>query len=330
MARVAIVGGSGFVGSNLAERFGKHYDVRIVDARKPSSNLSSFEFYECDIRRIEQVEAALEGIDLVLHTAIVQIPQINTEIRLGYEVNVLGTQNLCEMVRRSSSVKGMIATGTWHTIGERNIRGIVDETFGFRPDMVEDRARLYALSKICQESIVRFFDEESNEKVYALIRIGTALGENMPKKTAANIFIDQALRGEDLTPYDNSMYRPMLYVDVRDVEAAFEVFSQKILEGRTTKSRGSLSDIVNVYYPEPMTILELAESTKAIVSKLTEGRIVPNVKIVESGKPSPFTPQDKSLMKVDVARVSELLGLEKLTSPYEVLQRVIRSRLSKN
>ena len=65
--------------------------------------------------------------------------------------------------------------GTWHTIGERDLRGTVDEEFGFRPDKVEKRARLYALSKIAQESIVRYFDEMS-EKVFGIIRLGTALG----------------------------------------------------------------------------------------------------------------------------------------------------------
>jgi len=71
-----------------------------------------------------------------------QILRINKEKRLGYEVNVIGTQNVCKAVDECKSVKGLILTGTWHTIGEREINGIVDESFGYRPDKVEDRARL--------------------------------------------------------------------------------------------------------------------------------------------------------------------------------------------
>ena len=99
-------------------------------------------------------------------------------------------------------------SGSWHTMGERKLRGIVDEEFGFRPDKVEDRARLYALSKIGQETIVRFYDEMS-AKTYSIIRMGTVLGADMPKKTAANIFIENGLVGKPLTPYRHSLYRPV-------------------------------------------------------------------------------------------------------------------------
>lgn len=107
-------------------------------------------------------------MDLVIHTSIVQIPLINEEKRLGYEVNIVGTQNVCRAVEENARIKGMILTGSWHTIGERGLRGIIDEEFGFRPDKVEDRARLYALSKIAQECIVRFYDEMS-DKIYGII-----------------------------------------------------------------------------------------------------------------------------------------------------------------
>src|SRR5208282_2531122 len=134
-------------------------------------------------------------------------------------------------------------------------------------DMVEERARVYALSKIAQESIVRLFAEESSDKVYGIIRVGTVLGRNMPAKTAANIFIDQALSGQPLTPYDNSMHRPMLYINVDDLCRAFESYSRRIIDGTFTKTGNSLAEVVNVYYPHPITILELAVIVKNEVTK---------------------------------------------------------------
>lgn len=73
---------------------------------------------------------------------------------------------------------------------------MIDEEFGFRPDQVETRARLYALSKMAQEAIVRLYDEMS-EKIYGVIGMATVLGERMPEKTAANIFISQGIKGVD-------------------------------------------------------------------------------------------------------------------------------------
>ncbi|MGD0423864.1 MAG: NAD(P)-dependent oxidoreductase [Candidatus Bathyarchaeia archaeon] len=327
MVKILIVG-AGFVGSTLSGWLvNKQYSVRVADrVRRPLDD--RVEFVECDIRDYDSLRRATEGVDVLIHTAIIQIPQVNEEKRLGYEVNVKGTQNVCEAVRESKSVKGMILTGSWHTIGERNIRGIVDETFGFRPDMVEERARIYAISKIAQESIVRLFGEESSDKIYGVIRIGTTLGPNMPPKTAANIFIDQALNGQPLTPYDYSMHRPMLYAYVNDVCRAFESYSQKIINGTLKATDSSLAHVVNVYYPRPMTILDLAMTVKRSVTKVSKGKIRPEVKIVKTKQKSAFSSRDKQLIRVNVSKVREFLGLKKLTSPSEAIEEIVKLRLA--
>ena len=150
---ITIVGGSGFVGSALARYFNKEFKVRVLDKNPlPKSIERKVEYQQCDIRNYDEVERGLENTDLVIHAAIVQIPLINEEKRLGYEVNVLGTQNVCRVVDENPSIKGMILAGSWHLFGERGLEGVIDEGFGFRPDRVEDRARLYAFSKIAQET----------------------------------------------------------------------------------------------------------------------------------------------------------------------------------
>lgn len=229
MIIIGVVGGSGFIGGSLANYLGRNFKIKILDVIPPRFQLGdNVSFYRCDIRRYDEVERAFKGVNLVIHAAIIQIPRINEAKRLGYEVNVIGTQNVCRAVDSLPNIKGLILTGSWHTIGERELSGVIDETFGFRPDKVEDRARLYALSKIAQESIVRFYDEMS-DKVCGIIRMGTVLGEGMPEKTAANIFIERGLRGESITPYKHSMYRPMLYVDINDICKAFEIYAKKFL-----------------------------------------------------------------------------------------------------
>ena len=238
---VGVTGGAGYIGSSLAKHFAKSFDVKVLDVKVPKHRFGdSVSFQMCDVRNYVEVEKALEDVDLVIHTAIVQIPVINERRRLGYEVDFLGTQNVCRAVDESSRVKGLILTGSWHTVGERELRGVIDEEFGFRPDKVEGRARLYALAKIAQESVVRFYDEMS-EKVFGIIRMGTVLGEGMPEKTAANIFIDSGLRGKPLTPFRHSMFRPMLYVDVDDVCRAYENFASKILNGEVSQEGNSLA-----------------------------------------------------------------------------------------
>jgi len=326
--KIGIVGGSGYIGFNLASHLQKKFHVRIIDVRPSSGNLENFEYVKCDIRNVEDVKRAIEGLDLVIHSAIVQIPRINEEKRLGYEVNVIGIQNVCKSVDESKSVKGLLLTGTWHTIGEREINGIIDEHFGYRPDKVEDRAKLYALSKILQECIVRYYDSLS-KKIFGIIRMGTVLGEGMPEKTAANIFITGGLAGLSMTPYKHSMYRPMLFVDVRDICRAFESFANKILNNDITKDY-NIPHIINVMYPEPITILELAQIISDTIARLTDSKIVPSIEIVDKGLPSLFSQDDKNKFKVDVSKAVNFLGINMFTTPEQSIERIVRTLLLKS
>ena len=225
-------------------------------------------------------------------------------------------------------IKGMILAGSWHTIGESGLEGIIDEGFGYRPDRVEDRGRLYALSKVVQECIVRFYDEMS-EKVFGIIRMGTVLGDRMPKKTAANIFIERALRGKSITPYKHSMYRPMLYVDIKDICQAYEKFVAKILSGEIEKGDNSLAHIVNVFYPRPITILELAQIVQKSVIELTNGTIQPIIEIVDTGQKTLFKEDDKNRFKVDIRKAIDFLNLGRLRSPEESVKEIVKKRLAK-
>ncbi|MCC6004882.1 MAG: hypothetical protein LM590_11135 [Thermofilum sp.] len=71
----------------------------------------------------------------------------------------------------------------------------------------------------------------------------------MPKGTAASIFIERGLRGESLMPFRHSMYRPMLYVDVRDVARAFRAYAERILDGEVEKEGGSLRRVFESLLP---------------------------------------------------------------------------------
>jgi nucleoside-diphosphate-sugar epimerase len=325
--KIAIVGGSGFIGKSLAEHFSKTFQVEILDIREPLEPLrNGVGYVHCDVTNYQEVVDGLAEVDLVIHTVIVQIPLINEQKSLGYKVNVIGTQNTCSAVENNQRIKGMILAGTWHTIGEKDLKGVINEEFGFRPDKVEDRARLYALSKMAQEAIVRYHDEMST-KIYGVLRMGTVLGEGMPRDTAANIFIERGLRGEPITPFKHSMYRPMLYVDVGDICRAYEAYAFNILNGKLEKSGNSAGHTVNVYYPQPITIFELAEITKRVITKCTNGQLTPKVEILDKGIAPLFEEDDIKRIKVDIDKARSLLGLEKLKSPMESLTEIVTSRL---
>jgi len=325
--KIGIVGGSGFIGLALAKYLTESFQVKVVDKNLPKAISEDVEFEQCDIRKYDEVEQSLLDVNLVIHAAIVQIPLINEEKKLGYEVNILGTQNVCKVADENPSIKGLILTSSWHVFGESGLRGTITEEFGFRPDKVQNRARLYALCKVAQETIVRFYDELS-KKIFGIVRMGTVLGDRMPEKTAANLFISKGLKGEAITPYKDSMHRPMLYVDISDIQKGFESYAKKILNDEIPKAENSIHHVVNLCWPEPVTIVELAEMTKNLIIKWTFSKVKPRIEIVDTGRPSVFASQDKKLMRVDISKARGFLGLENLVSPYESLERMIKKRIN--
>jgi len=319
--RIAIIGGAGFIGSSLAEYLKSRFSIRVLDLKSPGLT-EQIEYRCCDIQCFPMLLYNLVDVDLVIHSAVIQIPRINEQIQLGYETNIRGTENVCEAVDNKRNIRGLLLAGSWHTIGEREVNGIIDEEFGFRPDKVERRARLYVLSKIAQEAIVRFHDEMS-DKIFGIIRLGTVLGEGMPEKTAANLFIQQGLGGSAITPYRQSMHRPMLYVDINDICRAFENYIDKILGGAMEKEKDSLEHIVNVYYPKPMTILELAQSIQDSITESTDRKIIPKLEIVDTHEEVLFKESDKNLMRVDINKARNFLNLECLKSPRESIRGLV-------
>jgi NADH dehydrogenase len=101
--RVAITGGTGFVGGHLAKRLvaGGHEVVLIargVDQREPEIyKLKNAVFFAADLSKVEELEKAFTGCAAVVHCA-----GINREIGTQtYErVHVEGTQNVVEAARR--------------------------------------------------------------------------------------------------------------------------------------------------------------------------------------------------------------------------------------
>jgi dihydroflavonol-4-reductase len=97
MRRVFVTGGTGFIGSNLAEaliKLGVH--TRIL--RRHNSDLSTIkgipvEHRIGDVRDVDSLRQAIRGCDTVFHTAAM-VAFKRERRQEQYETNVLGTQNV--------------------------------------------------------------------------------------------------------------------------------------------------------------------------------------------------------------------------------------------
>ena len=74
-----------------------------------------------------------------------------------------------------------------------------------------------------------------------------------------------------------------------------------------------LDHIINVYYPEPITILDLAEIFKNTIAKLTNESAIPRIEILDQGIKQLFHKNDKIKSKVDITKSFKVLGINKFT-----------------
>jgi len=325
---VAIVG-AGFIGSTLAKYLSHYYKVITFDVNPDPPLLKQVKTVEhrvCDVTHYNEINKKIGKPKVILHTAIIQIPRINEMKDYAYEVNVIGTHNICKAVKDTKEVLGLILCGSWHVFGEREYGTTVDVTFGYRPDKVEERAKLYVISKMLQEGIVRFYNSMVNEKTYGIIRLGTVLGENMPEKTAANIFITNGIQGKPITPFKHTMHRPMLYIAIDDICKVFKSYIDNIIKEHLP-TKPSDNNIYNLFYPQPITILELAESTREAIILHTQGKISPTIKIVDKDLPILFDPNEKQTLKADITETMRFFGIQKLKNPKETISKIVKTRM---
>ena len=302
---IAVVGGSGFIGKSIAEFLSKENTVRIVDINPTS--IENVTFKECDILNYELLEDSLKGCEVVIDSHIIQIPRINEIKELAFNVNVNGTKNVCEVCRKNDSK--LILTGTWHVYGEPPFKKkTIDEDYGYHPERVSERAEFYVINKIMQEMWIRSYSKIYGIKA-GILRLSTVLGERMPEKTAANIFINQALNNKDITPFRSTRYRPMLYVNVNDVNEAIK---------RLIEILNSKCEIIHISHQEPITIFELGQMIKKLSNSNSEVKIVDNAE-------DEFKPEDKDYCYLDLTRLKKRLGMKRLISTEESLKRIIEN-----
>lgn len=326
---IAIIG-CGFVGSHLAKYLTKFYSVTTFDINPQTEDIVEYNIPHkiCDITDEKKLYDSIGNPAIVIHTAVIDILKINENKYGSYRINILGTQNVCEVVARNPNIKGLILTSSWHVFGEQGLGGTINESFGYRPDKVENRARLYTISKIAQECIIRFFDEMYPRTYFGAIRLGTVLAENMRNEIAANLFINQALNGKEITPFKHSMYRPMLFITINDVCKAFKSFIELILTKEKIQS-SSLDHIINLAYPNPINILELAEIIKKSIEKHSNGKILPVISIIDKDSPILFESEDKNKIKLDTTKIQKFLRMDELAEPEKFIDELVKKRMAK-
>ena len=174
--KIAIIGGSGFIGTRLGKRLEKRNDLEFIILDKEPSATFPDHYKHCDVREIPSLREGLKGCDLIINLAAEHKDNV-LPIELYYEVNVEGQKNICE-VAEELDIKRHIFTSSVAIYGF--VECDTDESGTFNPFNDYGRSKLQAEEILDdwyvegrQSTIIRptvIFGEGNRGNVYNLLR----------------------------------------------------------------------------------------------------------------------------------------------------------------
>ena len=217
--KVLITGGSGFIGSHLAEHYQGKAEVRVLDNLRTGfrKNLDGMdvEFIEGSICDRALVKEAVQGVDYVFHlAALVSVPESMEKPQECVDINVNGLLNVLEE-SADAGVKKLCFASSAAVYGDNPLVPKVET-------MMPEPKSPYAITKLDGEYYCGMFQAEERLNT-ACLRFFNVFGPRQdpdgPYAAAVPIFFQKALAGETLTIFgDGSATRDFIYV--KDIVAA--------------------------------------------------------------------------------------------------------------
>jgi dTDP-glucose 4,6-dehydratase len=288
--RVLITGAAGFLGSHLCDRFIREgYEVIGMDNLLTGSlsniehlfPLQEFSFYHHDVSKFIHVPGPL---DYILHFASPASPIDYLKMPIQtLKVGSLGTHN-CLGLAKAKKARILVAS-TSEVYGDPSVHPQTEEYWG-NVNPVGPRG-VYDEAKRFQEAITMAYHNFHGLET-RIVRIFNTYGPRMRLNDgrALPAFIEQALRGEDLTVFgDGSQTRSFCYVSDL-VEGIYRLL---------------LSDEwrpVNIGNPHEISLLDFAKEVIA----LTGSRSTISFK--------PLPQDDPQQRQPDISRAKEVLDWE--------------------
>ncbi len=213
--RVLIVGGTGFIGSHVADLLAAEGDELVVFARRPErfrAPLAQVTYVFGDLADGGAVDQALSlGCDAVVHLASTTVPDTSNQDPLLDVENLRGFVGLLQHCVKRGVKKVVFASSGGTVYG-------VPKTLPVPEDHATDPICSYGVTKLAMEKYLQCFARLYGLQ-YVTLRLANVYGIRQdPERTqgAIAIFLAKALRGEPVTVWgDGSVVRD--FVHVRDV-----------------------------------------------------------------------------------------------------------------
>ena len=193
--KVLVVGGSGFLGSHVADELTeKGYEVTIFDQKKSTWINDNQKFIESDLLDREHVIKSLEGFNFVIHFAgIADIRESKEKPLETIETNIIGTANLLEGCRKNKIEKFIFASSVY-----------VFSKYG----------SFYGKSKQACELLIEEYQNEFNLD-YIHVRYGSLYGPRAQEWNGLKKYISEIIKNKQID-FSGNGEEKREYIHVKD------------------------------------------------------------------------------------------------------------------
>lgn len=213
--RVLVLGGGGFIGSNLcAGLLASGHKVRVLEyphvrPQSAASLLKQVEWHEGDFTNPVEVDAAIQGCDLVFHLISTTLPRSSNE-NPAYDVesNLIATLRMLDSARRHGVRKVIYASSGGTVYGVPN-EVPIPESHPTQPIVS------YGITKLSIEKYLHLFYTLYGLD-YCILRLANPYGRGqrvVASQGAIAVFLHKALRDETIEIWgDGSVTRDYIYI----------------------------------------------------------------------------------------------------------------------
>ncbi len=304
---ILLTGGAGFIGTTLAGVLAPHNKIRVLDTFSRNAfettelrHLDNVELIRGDVRSTADVDAAVAGVDRVVHLAsIAGVGTVLNNPSRTMDVALTGTRNVLEAAR-ANDCKRVAIFSTSEVFGTHAFN--VKESDVTPIGAVGEPRWSYACAKIATEHLANAYFREFGLPTVTL-RPFNVYGPGQVGEGAINNFIRRVLAGEPITiNNDGRQLRSWCYVD--DMVAATVA---------ALEAPEAVGEAFNVGNPAAtLTVVRLAE----LVARLAG--IEPNLEYVRKDYP------DVEVRVPNIDKARELLGYEPTVGMEEGLLRTLK------
>ena len=248
MSKIAIVGGSGFIGTQTTkELIYNGHEVTVIDINPP--RVSECDYICADCTNYLQLLQALDGgYDYVyMFAAISDSSENNRSPLLAIDRNIVGLANVLQSVAMLK-IKRIIFSSTVWVYSVSDSINVTEDT----PLPITSSDHLYTTSKLTGEALIRNYHKLLGVN-YTILRYGIAYGPDCHPDTILSRFMSNALIGKPLVITGNgSISRNFLNVKdhARGNVAALSLAAE--------------NQIINLEGPEKITLARVADRVKEL------------------------------------------------------------------